>query len=190
MPSRPVDDVAATPTPAVLLPEGWTRVAAAVPTALGVLGVVGLVLVALQGFTGTQEPAGAAYPAWLLLAAAVALAAGLVVARVRRAPWSRGWSLVELLEEPDGLVLFAGRLGASHEGLLVRRGESVELAATHVRRGRHRYVVTAPSGRMTFAADGLAHWLTMQPLEEAAARHRITVVTVGEAARITRTLGV
>lgn len=186
--SSPPDDAATTPVPAVFLPQNWTRIAGALPTALGVLGVVGLVLVALSGFSGTQEPAGATYPAWLMLAAAVALAGGLLAVRARRAPWSPAWSLVEMLERPDGVVLFAGRLGARHEGVAVHRGESVEIAATHVRRGRHQYVVTAPSGELRFAADGLAGWLTMQPLEEAAARHGITVVTVGEAAGITRTL--
>jgi len=185
---------ATTPVPAVHLPGRGPRIGAELTPALAVVGVVvgvaGLVLEAANGFTGTVDRRGSTFPAWSVWGLMLALSVGALVVRARRAPGYRGWSMIEMLERPDGVVLSAGRLGARHEGLHVRRGETVEIQTTPESRATHRYVVTAPAGSMTFRADGLVHRLTMAPLEEAAARHGITVVTTGGAARITRTAAV
>jgi len=187
----PRGDAATTPAPAVFLPGRGPRVGAAMNTGLAVVGVVaGVVWIAVEatnGFEGTMQRGSVTFPAWLVGLLMVVAGAVALLVRARRAPWYRGWSMVEILDRPDGVVLFAGRLGARHEGLVVRRGETVEIAATHQLRTSYQYVVTAPSGELRFTADGFVHKLTMQPLEEAAARHGITVVTVGDAARITRT---
>ena len=66
------------------------------------------------------------------------------------------------------------------------RGETVTLSADVARGTTCHYVVSTRSGSMTFAADGYVQKLTMRPLEEAAARHDITVLTTGDAARIVR----
>ncbi|UCN14546.1 hypothetical protein [Cellulomonas iranensis] len=188
----PRGDAATTPTPALHLPGSGPRAGAALNLVVAVLalvgGVVGLVVEAFSGFTGVGERRGTTFPMWVVYAAMVALGAAALVVRARRAPWYRGWSMLEVLDRPDGIVLFAGRLGARHEGLAVRRGETVEIAAEHQLRTSYRYTVTAPSGSMTFTADGFVHKLTMQPLEELAGRHGITVRTTGEAARIVRTV--
>lgn len=184
-------DAFATPAPAVFLPGRGPRIGAALGPVLAVVavvaGVVGLIDEALSGFTGEAVRRGTTYPAWLVWAGALVIGAVALVVRARRAPWYRGWSMVELSDRPDGIVLFVGRLGARHEGLTVRRGETVQLTASRQLRSTYKYVVTAPSGSMTFEADGFVQKLTMQPLEEAAARHGITVLTEGDAARITRT---
>lgn len=186
----PRGDAATTPAPAVYLPGRGSRAGAALNLVVAVLalvgGVVGLVVEAFAGFTGVGERRGTTFPMWVVYAGMVALGAGALVVRARRAPWYRGWSMLEVLDRPDGIVLFAGRLGARHEGLVVGRGETVEIAVEQQIRVTHRYTVTAPSGAMTFTADGFVHKLTMQPLDELAARHGITVVTSGEAARIGR----
>jgi len=96
--------------------------------------------------------------------------------------------MVEMVDRPAEIVLYAGRLGASHEGVAVRRGETVQLAITRLLRTSYRCDVRAPSGSMTFTPEGYAHKLTMRPLEEAVVRHGIALVTVGEAARIARTV--
>ncbi|MCC2315003.1 hypothetical protein [Cellulomonas xiejunii] len=187
----PRGDAATTPTPAVFLPGRGARVGAAMNTGLAVVaiiaGVAWIAVEAATGFEGSMQRGSATLPAWLVGLLMVVVGAGALLLRARKAPWYRGWSMVEMLDRPDGITLFAGRLGARHEGLVVRRGETVEIAATHQLRTSYQYVVTAPAGEMRFTADGFVHKLTMQPLEEAAARHGITVVTVGDAARITRT---
>lgn len=186
----PRGDAATTPVPAVFLSGRGPRVGAALTPVLAVVavvaGVVGLGFEAVSGFTGTAERYGSTFPAWAVWAGAIALGGGALVVRARRAPWYRGWSMVEMVDRPDEVLLLAGRLGARHEGLVVRRGETVEIDAAHQLRTSYRYTVTAPSGAMTFTADGFVHRLTMQPLDDAAARHGITVVTTGEATRIRR----
>lgn len=178
----------------MFLPGRGPRVGAALGPVLAVIGiaagVVGLVAEAMSGFTGEAHRYGTTFPAWFVWAAALVIGVIALVVRARRAPWYKAWSMVELVDRPDGIVLFAGRLGARHEGLTVRRGETVELAASRQLRSTYKYVVTAPSGSMTFEADGYIQKLTMQPLEEAAAKHGITVVAAGDAGRIVRTRGI
>ncbi|GIG41421.1 hypothetical protein [Cellulomonas phragmiteti] len=185
-------DAFATPAPAVYLPGRGPRLGAALTPVLAVVGIaagaVGLVVEGMTGFAGDAQRFGTTFPLWVVWVGLVVMGAGAFVVRARRAPWYRGWSMVEMLDRPDGIVLFAGRLGARHEGLPVRRGETVELSGSGGLRSTYQYVVSAPSGSMTFTAEGFLHRLTMQPLDEAAARHGITVVTSGEAARITRTV--
>lgn len=185
-------DAFGTPTPAVHLPGRGARIGAALTPVLAVVGVVGgvvgLAVETMSGFTGTGQRYGQTIPMWVVYAAILVMGTAALVQRARRAPWYRGWSMIEMVDRPDGIVLFAGRLGARHEGLAVRRGETVTIAASGGLRSTYQYVVTAPSGAMTFTADGYVHRLTMQPLEEAAVRHGITVVTTGEAARIPRTV--
>lgn len=186
----PRGDAATTPAPAVFLPGMGPRLGSQLTPVLAVLalvaGVVGLVVEAVNGFSGTAERRGSEFPAWIMWAGALAFGVGFLVVQSRRAPWYRGWSMIEMLDRPDGIVLFAGRLGKNHEGLVVRRGETVEIAVAHQLRVTHEYVVTAPSGSMRFTADGFPKRLTMQPLDEAAARHGITVVTTGAASSIRR----
>jgi hypothetical protein len=183
-------DAFATPAPAVYLPGRGPRVGAALTPVLAVVGVVvgtvGLAYEAVSGFAGTGHRFGQTVPMWGAYGVILVASVVVLVRRARRAPWYRGWSMVEMQERPDGLVLFVGRLGARHEGLSVRRGETVMIAASGGLRSNYQYVVSAPSGSMTFAADGFIHKLTMEPLDEAAARHAITVVTSGDAERIAR----
>ena len=185
-------DAFATPAPAVYLPGRGPRAGAAlnhvVAIVFVVVGSVGLAYEAVSGFIDTAQRFGQTFPMWLVYAAGLVFGVHALVQRARRAPWYRGWSMVEMLERPDGLVLFAGRLGARHEGLVVRRGETVAIAASGGLRASHQYVVSAPSGSMTFSADAFVHKLTMKPLEEAAARHAITIITSGTAERIPRTV--
>ena len=188
----PRGDAATTPTPALHLPGNGPRAGAALNLVVAVLavvaGAVGLAVEATTGFTGTGQRYGTTFPMWVAWSAALVAGAAALVVRARRAPWYRGWSMLEVLDRPDGVVLFAGRLGARHAGLAVRRGETVEIDVEHQLRTTSRYTVTAPSGSMTFTADGFVHKLTMRPLEEVAARHGITVRTTGEATRIVRTV--
>ena len=183
-------DTASKPSPAVYAPGLGPRFGVALNLAFAVLatvgGAIGLVVEAGHGFTGTAQRYGSEFPAWVVWAAGLALGVGMLVQRARRAPWYRGWSMVEMVERPDGIVLFVGRLGRRHEGLQVNRGETVTLSADGASRTTFHYVVSTRSGSMTFSADGYVHKLTMQPLEEAAVRHGITVLTTGDAARITR----
>ncbi|ADG73112.1 hypothetical protein Cfla_0193 [Cellulomonas flavigena DSM 20109] len=183
-------DTATHPSPAVYLPGPGPRAGAALNmvVAVGALvgGVVGLVVEVGNGFTGTAQRYGSEFPVWIVWAAGVALGGWMLVQRARRAPWYRGWSMIEMVERPDGIVLFVGRLGRRHEGLQVNRGETVTLSADQASRTTFHYVVSTRSGSMTFSADGYVHKLTMQPLEEAAARHGITVLTTGHADRIPR----
>lgn len=180
------------PVPALFLPGIGPRIGAGGNTTVYVLalvgGIVGLVYEAVNGFTGSAERRGATVPMWLVWGVAVAVGAGGLVSRARRAPWYRGWSMLEMLDRPDGITVFSGRLGARHEGLAVGRGETLTVDITRELRHTHRFVVTAPSGTMTFSADLMPHRATAQPLEEAAARHGITLVTTGAAERIRRTV--
>lgn len=173
------------------LPGAGPRAGAALNLAFAVVatvvGAVGLVVEIGNGFTGTGQRYGTEFPVWVAWAAGLAIGVGMLVQRARRAPWYRGWSMVELVERPDGIVLLAGRLGARHEGVQVNRGETVTLSADVERGATCHYVVSTRSGSMTFSADGFVHKLTMRPLEEAAARHGITVLTTGDATRIPRT---
>lgn len=184
-------DTASRPSPAVYLPGAGPRAGTVLNmvVAVGALvgGVVGLVDEVRNGFTGTAQRYGSEFPAWLVFVGLIALGAGLLVQRARRAPWYRGWSMVEMVEAPDGIVLYAGRLGRRPEGLRVSRGETLTLGVEVERGARAHYVVSTRSGSMTFAADGYVHKLTMRPLEEAAARHGITILTTGDANRIPRT---
>ena len=187
----PHGDAATTPAPALFLAGTGPRLGSWLTPVLAVVaivaGVVGLVVEALSGFSGTAQRRGTEFPAWVVWAAALAFGVGFFLVQARRAPWYRAWSMVEMLDRPDGIVLFAGRLGKNHEGLHVRRGETVEIAVSHQLRATYEYVVTAPSGSLRFTADGFPKRLTMQPLDEAAARHGITVVTTGAGTNVRRT---
>lgn len=180
------------PVPAVYFPQRRVRIAVAanawVAGLVAVAGGVLLVLEAMAGFPDVGYRFGVAIPMGVVYAVLLVFGVGYLVAQARKGPGYRAWSLVELLDRPDGLVLRVGRLGPRHEGLLVRRGETIEIAASQGYRTSYLYVVTAPAGTMKFDADGYVHKLTMQPLEEAAARHGITVVTTGKAERIPRTV--
>lgn len=183
-------DAFATPAPAIFLPGRGPRAGAALNTVLAVVGavvgVVGLADETVSGFTGAGQRFGQTFPMWVVYVVILAVSVVALVRRARRAPWYRAWSLVEMLDRPDGLALFVGRLGARHEGLVVRRGETVMIAASGGLRSTYQYVVSVPSGSMSFTAEGFIHKLTMEPLEAAAARHAITVVTSGKAERIPR----
>lgn len=149
-----------------------------------VAGVAGLVDEWLHDWSGLATRLSLQLPAWLVWGGALVAGAVHLVRRGQRAPWYRVWSLVEVLEEHDRLTLFVGRLGPRHDGLVVRRGETVTLDAQQVRGATSAYRLTTPSGEMTFTADAFLGRLTREPLDEAARRAGVTVAVTGDAGRI------
>lgn len=101
------------------------------------------------------------------------------------APWFQDWSYLEVLEEQDGLRIFAGRLGKDHEGVLVRSGESVQIAGS---RGEEldeaELTVKAPAGSLTVDVDVFLSTIDAKPLAAAAERYGITLVYTGVATEI------
>jgi len=67
-------------------------------------------------------------PLWWVLALSTAVGVGLLVVVFRRAPWYTKDSCVEYFPDPNGIRLVAGRAGARHPGLVVRRGDVLHVA--------------------------------------------------------------
>lgn len=130
-------------------------------------------------------------PAVLFTGAGVLVGLGVLLFGAEKpAPWFQDWSYLEVLEEPDGLRLFAGRLGKDHRGVSVRRGEVIEISGS---RGETldeaELTVTTPAGSLQVEVDTLLADTTITPLEEAASRYGIEIRLSGDATEIPRSEG-
>lgn len=128
-----------------------------------VIGSVGLSAVAVSGLVGTL--AIIAFLAWWR----------------PFGPSYQPWSYLEVIEEDGGLRIGAGRLGARHRGLLVRRGEVVELSAEAT---GSVLVVSAPAGSFDVDVDVPFDELTAAPLEAVSRQLGIELRFTGAAAAI------
>ena len=103
------------------------------------------------------------------------------------APWFQDWSYLEVLEEKDGLRVFAGRLGKDHPGLLVRANEVLEISGS---RGdsldEAELKVTAPAGSFEVDVDCFLTSIDIKPLELAVGRYAIDLRLTGVATEIPR----
>ncbi len=113
----------------------------------------------------------------------------LVLAFRPLAPWYQDWSYLEVLEETDGIRVFAGRLGKDDAGVALRSGDTLELSAT---RGdsldEATLVARGPGGKLEVEVDSYLTSLTVAPLERAAAAHGIKLRFTGVATEIPRTV--
>lgn len=161
-------------------------------SATALVGVAGLAYEALNGWPTSVR-------LWVVLTIPMAVVWAAVIAvgisflgRSRWAPWYQAWSFVEYFDEPHGMRLVAGRLGPDQPGLIVRRGDVVEVHAvltTSARAGLERHYafrIVAPSGVMELDAQVWIEHLTMAPLEQRAATWGIEIAAYGEATQIQR----
>ena len=128
-------------------------------------------------------------PAVLITAVGAVIGLILLIAAFRPlAPWFQDWSYLEVLEKEEGLRVYAGRLGADHVGLLVRRGDVLEITGS---RGdsldEAELVVKASTGTLSVDVDVFLTSLDIKPLEQAAARYDIELRLSGVATEIPRT---
>ncbi|WP_456818090.1 hypothetical protein [Cellulomonas sp. URHB0016] len=186
------------PVPGIAL-TGWrTRVpmprpGLTFPVVLLAGGTGLLVREARTGFAATAPYHGFDLPVWIPWAIAVAFGLGLLLKRVRdpRPSWYRWWSFVDYREEPGGIRLLSNRAKATDPGVLVRRGENVEIHARlvggSVEGGReYEFRIHAPGGDLEFRAEIFVQKLSMAPLDEQATRWGFTLSTHGKADRIRR----
>lgn len=187
------------PTPGILL-EGthrrrkpWSPTRrAAVSAVVSGLGVWGLVYEALHGWpTGLRLWFVLTIPLAVLWAIVIVI--GLcVLLPPTNAPWYQAWSFVEYFDVPHGMRLVVGRQPADQPGLVVRRGEVVEVHATLIssrRAGLEReyaFRIVAPSGTIELTQTVWIEHLTMAPLEARAATWGIAVTAHGAATEIRR----
>lgn len=185
------------PVPRIAL-TGWrTRVpmprpGLTFPVLLVAGGGWGLAVEARNGWASTVSRFGVEAPLAVVWALLVVVGIGLFVSRARnpRPSWYRWWSFVDSREEPDGVRLLSNRARADDPGVLVRRGDDVEIHATLIARRQaertYAFRVVAPSGELTFEAPIFVEKLSMAPLDALAARWGFTVSTHDQAQRIRR----
>lgn len=158
---------------------------------------------ALVGIAGLGHEALNGWPTWLRLwivvsipiavlwGSLIVVAIGLLAPNPRP-PWYQSWSFVDYFDAPHGMRLVVGRLAPDHPGLVVRRGDVVEIHAALTQSARaglerhYAFRVVAPSGTMEFTAPVWIEQLTMVPLEARAATWGITITAHGEATAIQR----
>jgi hypothetical protein len=185
------------PVPRIVL-TGWrTRVwmprpGRLFPVLLVAGGAWGLVVESRNGWTSTATWHLHEVPLGIVWGVAVLAGALLFVQRSSnpRPSWYRWWSFLDSWEEPGGVRLVSNRARADDPGVLVRPGDHVEVHATLIRRSQaervYAFRVVAPGGELGFEAPIYIEKLSMEPLQEIAARWRFTVSTHDEALRLRR----
>jgi hypothetical protein len=187
------------PTPAILLQgkHRWSKGSDLGRRVVGVIalagGVAGVSYEALNGWPWEVTFWGVVHLPMALAYGLIALVGlGALLGPDKRAPWYQMWSLVELFEQ-DGLRLVVGRLAADQPGLVVRRGETLEVHAELVHQARgglerhYAFRLVAPAGVLELRTPVHIERLTMEPLEARARAWGITVTAHGDATAIART---
>ena len=159
---------------------------------IALAGAGGLGYEALNGWpNGIRLMFVVTIPLAVLWVALLAVAAGVLI-KPTTAPWYQMWSLVEYVDVPHGMRLVVGRLPAGQAGLVVRRGETVEVHAalrSSSNAGLVRYYafrLVAPAGSIEFTVPVMIERVTMVPLESRAATWGIAITTHGDATAIQR----
>lgn len=147
-------------------------------TALVLLAVTAFFLLDTEKFSIALFTTSIAFPLWIVSAFFALVFLGFLwVTLTPPAPWYQQWSFVEAIEEGEGLRLFAGRLGKDHPGVLVRPGETIELAVTPGGAPDDNQLRVWVSGQvLEVQVDCYLPALTYAPLAAAAAERGISVV--------------